>query len=215
MGFYDQLYAATEQARTEFMATPLIHAGVNGDLSLDAYVAFLTEAYHHVKHTVPLLMACGSRVPHEPRWIREALAEYVDEEKNHEMWILNDIEACGVDPKSVRFGQPRHATEMMVAYAYYTIDRVNPLGFFGMVQVLEGTSIEVALNAAKAIQGSLNLPDNAFSYLNSHGALDIEHMDFYRSLMDKVENKSDQDAIIHCANRMYQLYGDVFRSIPL
>ncbi len=215
MGFYEKLYNSTEESRQAFMATPLIEKGVKGELSLESYVAFLTEAYHHVKHTVPLLMACGSRVPHEPRWIREALAEYVEEEKNHEMWILNDIEACGVDPKKVRFGQPGHATEMMVAYAYYTIDRVNPLGFFGMVQVLEGTSIEVALKAANAIQSSLNLPDNAFSYLNSHGALDVEHMNFYRNLMDKVENKDDQDAIIHCAKRMYKLYGDVFRSIPL
>ncbi len=215
MGFYEKLYNSTEGSRQAFMATPLIERGVKGELSLESYVAFLTEAYHHVKHTVPLLMACGSRVPHEPRWIREALAEYVEEEKNHEMWILNDIEACGVDPKKVRFGQPRHETEMMVAYAYYTIDRINPLGFFGMVQVLEGTSIEVALKAADAIQSSLNLPDNAFSYLNSHGALDIEHMNFYRDLMDKIENKDDQDAIVHCANRMYRLYGDVFRSIPL
>lgn len=215
MAFYEQLYAATEDARNEFMKTPLIHAGLKGELNLESYVAFLTEAYHHVKHTIPLLMACGSRLPQEPRWLREAIVEYIDEEKTHEMWILNDIEACGVDPNAVRYGQPAHATEMMVAYAYYTIERINPLAFFGMVQVLEGTSIQVALKAAQAIKSSLGLPDEAFSYLTSHGALDIEHMAFYRKLMDKVENKADQDAIIHCANRMYKLYGDVFRSVPL
>ena len=52
---------------------PLVR-GTRGDVSLDTYVAFLTEAYHHVRHTVPLLMACGSRLgrprspPAPPGW---------------------------------------------------------------------------------------------------------------------------------------------------
>ena len=38
-----------------------------GRVSRETYGEFLTEAYHHVKHTVPLLMACGSRVPEASR----------------------------------------------------------------------------------------------------------------------------------------------------
>ena len=37
---------------------------------------------------------------------------------------------------------PNVATELMVAYAYDTIQRINPMAFFGMVYVLEGTSIQ-------------------------------------------------------------------------
>jgi hypothetical protein len=46
----------------------------------------------------------------------------------------------------------------MVAYAYDTIARGNPLGFFGMVHVLEGTSVALALLAADAIQKPLACP---------------------------------------------------------
>ena len=38
----------------------------------------------------------------------------------------------------------------MVAYAYDTVQRRNPVGFFGMVYVLEGTSVALALSAADA-----------------------------------------------------------------
>ena len=62
----------------------------------------------------------------------------------------------------------------MVSYAYDTIQRGNPVGFFGMVLVLEGTSVALATRAANSIQTSLDLPRNAFSYLLSHGDLDIE-----------------------------------------
>ncbi len=214
MPFFDELTAATENERQALFSIPQIQAGVSGELSLETYIAFLTEAFHHVKHTVPLLMACGARLPQEPRWMREAIIEYIDEEKGHEEWILNDIAACGADKEAVRFGQPHPATELMVAYAYHTIERINPVAFFGMVLVLEGTSTQLAIKAASATQQALGLPDSAFTYLNSHGALDIEHMGFYEGLMNRVEDHTTRQQIIHCARMMYRLYGDIFRNLP-
>ncbi len=102
----------------------------------------------------------------------------------------------------------------MVAYAYDTINRVNPAGFFGMVQVLEGTSIALATQAAARIADSLQLPPKAFSYLNSHGSLDIKHVQFFEGLMEKISEPADQAAIIHGAKVFYRLYGDIFRSLP-
>ncbi len=215
MSFFNQLIAATGDARQEMLAIPQLQAGGQGQISLDTYIAFLTEAYHHVKHTVPLLMACGSRLLREPRWMQEAIVEYIDEEKGHEMWILNDIKICGGDDHAVRYGQPKPATELMTAYAYHTIERINPVAFFGMVLVLEGTSINMATQAAAALKENLHLPNNAFSYLTSHGALDIEHMGFFEGLMNKIEDEQTQQDIIHCARMMYRLYGDIFRSLPM
>jgi pyrroloquinoline quinone (PQQ) biosynthesis protein C len=213
MTFYQELRAATEKEREELLSLSLIQEGVNGTISLERYIAFLTEAYHHVKHTVPLLMACGARLPMEADWVRNAVAEYIEEEIGHDEWILNDIKTCGGDVDAVRHGQPTMATELMISYAYDTINRGNPAGFFGMVLVLEGTSVQVATKAAAEIQKSLKLPDSAFSYLTSHGSLDLEHIDFYEKLMNRLERREDKDAIIHCAKMMYKLYGNIFRSI--
>jgi pyrroloquinoline quinone (PQQ) biosynthesis protein C len=214
-GFFAQLQAATESARASLLAVPQLVRGARGKISLDTYIAFLGQAYHHVKHTVPLLMACGSRLPMEKEWLREAIGDYIAEETGHQEWILNDIRACGADPDHYRHGTPRPETELMVAYAYDTIHRSNPVGFFGMVFVLEGTSIQLATRAAGAIAGSLGLPREAFSYLSSHGSLDIGHMEFFQSLMNRLDDDSDRQAVIHVANMMYRLYGDVFRSLPL
>ena len=215
MSFYQALLNETEQQRNEFQQIYALQQGVSGTISLSTYQAFLIQAYHHVKHTTPLLMACGSRIPPEKEWIRNALAEYIEEELGHQEWILNDINATGLDAECIRFGIPEPATEIMVAYAYDTIMRGNPVAFFGMVLVLEGTSVAMATQAASMVQKNLKLPDTAFSYLNSHGSLDIEHMGFFQRLMDKVEEKADQDAIIHAAKLFYKLYGDIFRAIPL
>jgi len=213
--FYTELLQATQQQRFELQQIEALQRGASGEISLTTYQAFLVQAYHHVKHTTPLLMACGSRIPHNKEWVRDALAEYIAEELGHQEWILNDLKATDVDPEKIRYSQPNMATELMIAYAYDTVSRNNPMGFFGMVLVLEGTSIALATTAAKKIKTNLNLPDSAFSYLTSHGSLDIEHMGFYESLMNRVEDKTDQKAIIHAAKMFYQLYGNIFRSIPL
>lgn len=214
MSFYERLIAQTEPQRSEFLAIPFLQDGAAGRLSLDSYIAFLSQAYHHVKHTVPLLMACGGRLPERLEWLRTAVAEYIEEETGHQEWILNDIAACGGDAERVRHGQPAVATELMVAYAYDTVARRNPVGFFGMVLVLEGTSVNLATRAAEALQASLGLPNKAFSYLLSHGSLDIGHVDFYKNLMNRLEDADDQASVVHAARIFYRLYGDIFRSLP-
>ena len=213
MTFFERLQQATESERQQLLSVSLIDKALNGTITLNEYKSFLQEAYHHVKHTVPLMMAAGSRIPQEKEWLRQATAEYIEEELGHQEWILNDIAACGFDKEAARRSTPSLATELMISYAYDTIARVNPVGFFGMVQVLEGTSISVAEKAANCIRDSLGLPEKAFSYLYSHGALDIEHMQFFENLMNKIEDEQDQAQIIHCAKVFYKLYADIFRHV--
>ena len=210
---HDELLALTATERSELLAIPFIQDGARGKLQLNDYIAFLTEAYHHVKHTVPLLMACGARLPERLEWLREAMGEYISEETGHQEWILNDIRACGADAEAVRNGRPGLPAELLVSYAYDTIARGNPVGFMGMVLVLEGTSTAVASNAANTLRSTLNLPPKAFSYLTSHGALDQEHTRFYATLVNRMTDAGDREALVHGAKVFYQLYGDVFRGL--
>jgi pyrroloquinoline quinone (PQQ) biosynthesis protein C len=214
MPYFERLEQQTAAARADLFAVPVIRDCLAGRVTRDQYLAFLTEAYHHVKHTVPLLMACGSRLPESHGWLRTAVAEYISEETGHEEWILNDIAASGGDADAVRRGTPALQTELMVAYVYDYIARRNPVGFFGMVHVLEGTSTALATNAAQVIRGALDLPPEAFTYLTSHGTLDQQHVRFFASLMDRVDDPADQAAVTHVATMVYRLYGDIFRALP-
>jgi len=210
---FEQLVHHTDQARAELIGIPLIQRALSGDVTREEYLAFLAQAYHHVRHTVPLLMACGARLPERLDWLREAVAKYIEEELGHEHWILDDIAAAGGEPEAVRAAGPAPATELMVAYAYDLIQRRNPAGFFGMVYVLEGTSVSLAHLAANAIQQRLGLPAGAFSYLTSHGSVDQAHIRFLAELVNRLDQADDVAAVSHSAGMFFRLYGDVFRSI--
>ncbi len=213
MNLYQRLLTETEEQRNYLLSAPIIERCFQGEIDVEDYVAFLTQAYHHVKHTVPLLMSVGAKLTEEKEWLREAVAEYIEEELGHQEWVLNDIAACGSDKELVRHSDPSFATDLMVSYAYDLVNRKNPLGFFGMVHVLEGTSIAMADNAADSIQDALGLPKKAFSYLRSHGSLDIEHVKFFEGLMGKITDKTEQDIVIESAKKFFVLYANIFRSL--
>jgi pyrroloquinoline quinone (PQQ) biosynthesis protein C len=204
----------TAAERTALHELPVLVDLAQGSFVLESYQAFLFNAYHHVRHTVPLMMACGARLPERLSWMQDPLIEYIREEAGHEQWILNDLAATGADPEQIRHSPASFEAELLVAYMYDFIERRNPVGFFGMVYVLEGTSTALATSAADLIQSHLHLDDAAFSYLRSHGELDREHVSFFEQLIDRLDDRSDLDEIIHVARRVFQLYGQVLDSVP-
>lgn len=214
MKLFDELPHTVAAERNYLLSSPIIINALRGDISRAQYVAFLKEAFFHVKQTVPLMMACGSRLRDDQEWIRAAIAHYIDDEYGHEQWILNDIDAAGADADLVEHGEPSLATELMVSYAWDVVQRRNPVGFFGMVYVLEGTSVAIATKAAKMLQDSLDLPEEAFSYLLSHGSIDLEHLEFLEDLLNRFDDPDDRAAITHSARRFFHLYAQIFRTLP-
>lgn len=209
--FFERLCAETAPARARLLSVPQLKAGLAGRISRDMYLGYLAQAYHHVRHTVPLMRLARSGLSAKPMLV-EALDDYIEEEEGHEQWILNDIRAAGGDADAVG---PAPATARMVDHAYETIREGNPAAFFGMVFVLEGTSIALASHGAEAVRTSLGLPSSAFTYLTSHGALDQDHMRFFETLVNGLDDRADEDAIIAMADDIFDLFGGIFAAIPM
>ncbi len=214
MTFINQLKQATQQQQQDLYAARVFAAVENGEITKQSYIHFLTQAYHHVKHTVPLLMLCGARMPMEYEWLRKAVVEYIEEEYGHEQWILNDIEALGGDRQAIIDSRPDRNIQLMVSYLYDAIEREHPAALLGMVFMLEGTSVQVAVSMAKKIREQLSLPANAFSYLMSHGELDIEHFGFFETLANRIDNPQHQQLIIESAQTCFRLYTAMLENIP-
>jgi len=212
MSFYEQLIAETAESRDAFLSIPLVRSTIRNGASRKLYLDFLAEAYHHVNHTFPLLALAASRTP-DQRY-QDALVEYMEEERGHEKWILNDIRAVGGDADRVRDGQGGPACRIMVAYAYYAIEHISPYAFLGSVHVLEGMSVLLADQVADAMKASLGLEsDTGFTYLRTHGSLDTEHVAFFRTLVDGFSDRKTQRIIIDNARIFYRLYGSILHDL--
>src|SRR6201987_967005 len=212
MSFYDRLVTETTKERKAFLAIPIVQHAIHNGASRILYLDFLAEAYHHVKHTFPLLALAASRTSDER--YQDALVEYMEEERGHEKWILDDIKVLGGQPEVVRIGEGGPACRIMVGYAYYAIEHVSPYAFLGSVHVLEGMSVLLADKVADAMKASLGLEDDAgFTYLRTHGSVDTEHVGFFRKLVDGFDDRRTQQFIIDNAIIFYRLYGAIFHDL--
>jgi pyrroloquinoline quinone (PQQ) biosynthesis protein C len=212
MSFYERLIAETAKEQDAFLAIPIVQHAIRNGAPRALYLDFLGQAYHHVKHTFPLLALAASRTKDER--YQDALVEYMEEERGHEKWILDDIRNLGGDPEAVRTGIPRIPCQVMVGYAYYAIERVSPYAFLGSVHVLEGMSVLLADKLADALKKTLGLETDAgFTYLRSHGSLDADHVGFFRKLVDGFDDAKTQSVIVEHAKIFYRLYGGIFHDL--
>ncbi|MFG1479990.1 iron-containing redox enzyme family protein [Xanthobacter sp. V4C-4] len=212
MTFYDRLVRETAPERDRFLSIPLIREALASGGPRSLYLAFLAEAYHHVKHTFPLLALAASRTT-DARY-QGALLEYMEEERGHESWILADIRALGGNAEAVRDGRPGPACRVMVAFAYHAIEHTSPYAMLGSVHVLEGMSVLLADRLANVLRRQFGGSEGeGFSYLVSHGSLDLEHVAFFRTLVNDLHDPLAQDTVIDHAKMFYRLYGDIFREL--
>lgn len=212
MQFFERLIDATQQEQRALHDTPLIRRALQGQLSQAQYLAFLTQAYYHTRHSVPLLMTGGGRLVEDMEWLRDCVTHYIEEGLGLQERILDDIAACGGDVQSVRDGQPALATELMVSYAYDSITRGNPVSIMGIMYVLQGANMHFASEASVALQRSLGLPNAAFSYLRDHCRMDMEQVQSFRRSVNRLRQPDDQDSVLHTARVLYRLYADMMRS---
>lgn len=216
MSFYETLVAETSRDRQDFLSIPLIGRTVADGADLPLYLSFLHSAYHHVRHTVPLLeralAACGP----DDAMLADGLRDYITEETGHDEWILDDINALGGGGEATRHARPPLAVRSMVAVAYHLIAEEGPYALLGMVHVLEGMSVALAITAAESIRARLGdaaVSGGGFSYLTSHGGLDVGHVDGFARLLDAIDTPARRRTVIAAARDFYALYGNVFRTL--
>jgi len=213
MSQYEALLRQTAEAREQFQMLPIIREVLTQGGALPTYLDFLGQAYHHVKHTAPLLALAAARCGVHDGSYRSALFKYIAEENGHEAWILEDIEALGGDAAQVKNDSPRFACKVMVGHAYYLVEHVSPYGLLGMVHVLEGMSVALAGKAARAIRESWGGGrSEGFKYLTTHGELDVDHTAFLAQLVEGLAAEP-LALVISSAKDFYRLYGAMFEDI--
>src|SRR5256886_16861876 len=140
MSFFITLVEMTDASRRDLELIPKVHSMMNHGLTLAEYRGFLHDLYHIVWHFCPVMSAAAARCDDRFRDVRYDLYERIEEEKGHDSWVLEDIEALGGDVRAVRETPPSPPAQAMIAFNYYASDRVHPCSVLGMLYMLEVVS---------------------------------------------------------------------------
>jgi pyrroloquinoline quinone (PQQ) biosynthesis protein C len=144
--------------------------------------------------------------------VRYELYERIEEEKGHEAWVLEDIEAVGGDVAGVCANPPSVPIQAMIAYNYHAAERVHPCSVLGMLYMLEVVSSVYAGRTSESIARALGRDVNAagFKFLSSHSTLDADHLAKLNVLIKKVDDQAAQESIVNSTRVNFFQFGRMF-----
>jgi hypothetical protein len=151
------------------------------------YPALLCNIHSVIRASVPLMEAAqaAARVREDHDVVAACVARYlgrhIPEEMDHDEWLLDDLEALGVERESVAQRLPSSTVAAMVGSQYYWAAHVHPVCLLGYLAVLEGEPASIPF--LEGVIARTELPRAAFRSFIKHAHLDQHHRaDLYEAL---------------------------------
>jgi hypothetical protein len=209
------LAETTSRHQHQMEALPQLRALLGGAYSKSSYAKFLVQLYPIVSNFCPLMAAAAGRCADRYSNLRHYLYEHIEHEKDHEAMVMNDLEQLGNKCDDLPRVNPGPAARSMLAYNYYTIDRVDPHYVIGMVYVLELMSSGYASNIAQSISRAIDHPmTRGFSFLDSHGTLDDDHLADLIGLIESIESQDLVEKVVDSVDMNFYLFRQVISDLP-
>ena len=213
MSFFITLVELTDSHRRELETIPKVHSMIHHGLTLGEYRAFLHDLFHIVWHFCPIMAAAAARCSDRFRDVRMELYERIGEEKGHEAWVLEDMEAMGCDVRTALETPPSPPAQAMIAFNYYAVDRQHPCAVLGMLYMLEVVSSVYGGRVADSIARALgrDAARGGFRFLSSHATMDVEHMAKLNRLVKTIDDAGAQGAVVNATRVNFHQFGQLFR----
>jgi pyrroloquinoline quinone (PQQ) biosynthesis protein C len=212
--FFADLVIRTDEARRAFETNPVVLDAVANGMPIERYRKLLLELYHVVWHFNPVCAAAASRIEDSHRQIRYHLYEHMHEESGHEEWVMNDLEAVGVQRSDTLAHAASPFTLALNGYNYWAADRRHPCSVLGMLYALEVIASVYGGPFASAIKESLLLEgEEGISFIGSHATMDAQHMAELRKVLDTVRDKAARDAVVESVLMNFHHFTCMFETV--
>jgi Iron-containing redox enzyme len=110
------------------------------------------------------------------------LEKHIEEERGHDAWILEDLDALGVDSDGIEERLSVPAVAELVGAQYYWALHAHPVAVLGYLAVAEGGASTPG--TVRRLQEATGHPIAAFRTLIEHADLDPTHGDEVYELID-------------------------------
>jgi hypothetical protein len=166
----------------------------------DLYPEFLFTLHCVIRASVPLMETARKRAGElaAEDQVSAALAPYFDEhipeERDHDEWLLDDLEVVGKDRSSILTRPPSPTVAAAVGAQYYWILHYHPVALLGYIAVLEGYPPTIEL--LNDLVDRTGYSRAAFRTLIAHAELDPGHRDELDMLLDGLPLTQEQSTVM-------------------
>jgi hypothetical protein len=218
-GAADRLRLKIELVEPELAgATALL---VNDPRFPQLYRDFLV-AYHGIlRATIPVLQAARGEAVARDGSAEQTLASYlemhIEEEAGEDEWLLQDLEALGVDRSVALEHVPSQNVACLVGAQYYWVLHVDPVAILGYLAALERDP--PSLELIDELIRRTGHDRAAFRTLIAHAERDPDHAEELDDLLDRIQLTDEQWLLVSLSamNTMQMLalvLNDIVRQPP-
>jgi Iron-containing redox enzyme len=166
----------------------------------DLYAEYLFLSHCVVRASVPLMWTALRRVEELAATdgiggaLRPYLERHIAEERDHDEWLLQDLESLGIARSSVLPRPPSAAVASLVGAQYYWVLHYHPVALLGYMAVLEWNP--PSRERIDDLVARTGHPRRAFRTLAEHASLDPHHAEELRAVIDSLPLRSEQAALL-------------------
>ena len=165
----------------------------------ELFPEYLCALHTTIRASVPILQLgqerCRALADSDPvcQVLADYFAEHAEEEQQHDVWLLEDIETLGIDPASVLQRVPTSTAASLVGSQYYWIQNYHPIALLGYLAVLERP---VDPQYFLKLSQKWNIPESAFRTILLHAELDGDHREDLDRLVDSLDLTPAQESML-------------------
>jgi len=166
----------------------------------ELFPSLLFRLYCETRATVGLLETAARRLessPHHDPLAPGLIAyfrEHIPQERGHDEWALDGLEALGVRRDEARARIPPPSVAAMVGAQYYWIRHHHPVALLGYIKVVEHQISDP--RAIDRLCQQVGLPREAFALHLGHARVEAQHNHDLDALLDALPLTPADEALI-------------------
>ena len=166
----------------------------------DIFAEYLITFHCIIRTTVPLMEAAIERAEtmavSDPvaAGVAAFLEKHVEEERDHDEWLLDDLDVIGFDRASVLGRVPTPTIASLAGSQYYWALHYHPVALLGYFAFMEGSPPTEAL--INDLMTRTGYPRAAFRTLAKHGELDPRHSDEIARTIDSLPLGREHEVVL-------------------
>lgn len=173
-GTVELLVQKVDEAVKHFPSNTLCKRLDGGKLTIQDYHSALRTLFHQVYFSSSSFALAAAHCPPELTHVRNYLIRHADEEKDHWLWILSDLEKTGYKGPDVKTLFPTAAAQAYIAFNYY-IATWKPLSRLAIALMLESVGANFGKRYGNALLMALRLTKEQTQFFFGHGDTDVGH----------------------------------------
>ena len=189
----------------------------------DLYPVYLATMHGIVRSAVPLLEAALGRArelaPDDEvaAGLVPYLAHHAPEERGHDRWLLEDLEALGVDRADVLRRIPSPRVAALVGAQYYWLRHHHPVSLLGHMAFVEGYPPQPGFS--ERLREATGHPAAAFRAIRRHEHLDIRHRQELYDAIDGLPLEPEHETMmgisaLHTAQSAIDVFDEIQAAAP-